>query len=180
MKKYILLAAFALVALASAHAQTEELDSMQAVIAAEQAKLDSIRLAQQSQLDSIAYAQQLAEQAYFDSIQEVEALAAAKRAYQDSIQAVIDYEYAQNRINVMADDVIQLDSLQFRPILVVDALGNYYATFSDKAVRFQTMTGRLNNERGQQVRITLNRGQHPKLAFSDIQTEIVVDPETIK
>ena len=179
MKKYILLAAFALVALASA-AQTEELDSMQAVIAAEQAKLDSIRLAQQSELDSIAYAQQLAEQAYFDSIQEVETLAAAKRAYQDSIQAVIDYEYAQNRIDVMADDVIQLDSLQFRPILVVDALGNYYATFADKAVRFQTMTGRLSNERGQQVRITMNRGQHPKLSFTDIQTEIVVDPATIK
>nr|WP_320022079.1 hypothetical protein [uncultured Draconibacterium sp.] len=171
MKKYILLAAFAFVAMATAQAQTaEELQN----------QLDSIQLTEQEAMmayqDSVQEAM-LAELAYQDSIIAEEEY---RRAVKDSILAVKNLEYAMEVLEVLADSKIPLDSLQYRPILLVDYEGNYYTTIGQNAIEFRHLSGYMTNSTGDQVQLTLNKGQAPEISFSNIRTNIYVSPTTIK
>lgn len=144
MKKYILLAVFALVALASA-AQTTEGDHLVTVLE--------------------------------DSIMQAEA---EQQAYKDSVTAALDYEYATQKITLMADEVVLVDTLKCRPVLVVDANNNFYATLGDYAVMFDQLQGRMWNRQREEVRLNLLKGKAPEISFRNVKTDVAIDPGTIK
>lgn len=138
MKKYILLAVFALVALASAQGQTTEQDSIQLAIDAEQ------------------------------------------QAYKDSVTAALDYQYATQKITLMADAVVSLDTLKYRPIVIADENNVFYATIGQYAVAFQQFQGRMWNKQREEVRLNLLKGLPPEISFRNVKTDVAVDPATIK
>lgn len=144
MKKYILLAVLALVALASA-AQTTEGDHLVTVLE--------------------------------DSILQVEA---ERQAYKDSITAALDYQYATQKITLMADAVVSLDTLKYRPIVIADENNVYYATIGQYAVAFQQLQGRMWNKQREEVRLNLLKGLPPEISFRNVKTDVAVDPATIK
>jgi hypothetical protein len=144
MKKYILLAVFALVALASA-AQTTEGDHLVTVLE--------------------------------DSIMQAEA---EQQAYNDSVMAALDYQYATQKITLMADDVVLLDTLKCRPVLVIDSNNNFYATLGKYAVMFERLQGRMWNRQNEEVRMNLIKGKAPEISFRNVKTDVAVDPSTIK
>nr|WP_321357169.1 hypothetical protein [uncultured Draconibacterium sp.] len=138
MKKVILLAVFAIVAMATAHAQTTEQDSIQLALEAEQ------------------------------------------QTYKDSVTAALDYQYATQKITLMADDVVLLDTLAFRPIVIADQNNVYYATIGQYAVAFQQFQGRMWNKQREEVRLNLVKGLPPEISFRNVRTDVAVDPSTIK
>jgi len=144
MKKYILLAVFALVALASA-AQTTEGDHLVTVLE--------------------------------DSIMQAEA---EQQAFNDSVMAALDYQYAMQKITLMADNVVLLDTLKCRPVLVIDSDNNFYATLGKYAVMFERLQGRMWNRQNEEVRMNLIRGKAPEISFRNVKTDVAVDPATIK
>lgn len=154
MKKYILLAGFAIVAMATAtQAQTTETNNLS------------------------TYLQDSTEQAAADSLAAIEA---AKQAYKDSLAAALDYQYATQKITLMADEVIMLDSLEYRPVLVVDANNNFYATLGKYAVMFERLQARMWNQQREEVRLNLLKGKAPEISFRNVKTDVAVDPGTIK
>ena len=144
MKKYILLAVFALVALASA-AQTTEGDHLVTVLE--------------------------------DSIMQAEA---EQQAFNDSVMAALDYQYAMQKITLMADNVVLLDTLKCRPVLVIDSDNNFYATLGKYAVMFERLQGRMWNRQNEEVRMNLIKGKAPEISFRNVKTDVAVDPSTIK
>jgi hypothetical protein len=144
MKKYILLAVFALVALASA-AQTTEGDHLVTVLE--------------------------------DSIMQAEA---EQQAFNDSVMAALDYQYAMQKITLMADNVVLLDTLKCRPVLVIDSDNNFYATLGNYAVMFERLQGRMWNRQNEEVRMNLIKGKSPEISFRNVKTDVAVDPSTIK
>ena len=144
MKKYILLAVFALVALASA-AQTTEGDHLVTVLE--------------------------------DSIMQAEA---EQQAFNDSVMAALDYQYATQKITLMADNVVLLDTLKCRPVLVIDSNNNFYATLGKYAVMFERLQGRMWNRQNEEVRMNLIKGKAPEISFRNVKTDVAVDPSTIK
>jgi hypothetical protein len=144
MKKYILLAVFALVALASA-AQTTEGDHLVTVLE--------------------------------DSIMQAEA---EQQAFNDSVMAALDYQYAMQKITLMADNVVLLDTLKCRPVLVIDSDNNFYATLGKYAVMFERLQGRMWNRQNEEVRMNLIKGKAPEISFRNVKTDVAVDPATIK
>ncbi|WP_319502580.1 hypothetical protein [uncultured Draconibacterium sp.] len=138
MKKNILLAVFALVAIAAAHAQTNEQDSIQLAAEAEQ------------------------------------------QAYKDSMAAALDYQYATQKITLMADAVVSLDTLKYRPIVIADDNNVFYATIGQYAVAFQQFQGRMWNKQREEVRLNLIKGLPPEISFRNVKTDVAVDPATIK
>lgn len=147
MKKYILLAVFALTVLAAANAQTT---------------INSDYQYEQQIIDSEA--QELAEQ----------------QAYKDSVTAVLDYQYATQKITLMADAVVSLDTLKYRPIVIADENNVFYATIGQYAVAFQQFQGRMWNKQREEVRLNLIKGMPPEISFRNVKTDVAVDPTTIK
>lgn len=119
--------------------------------------------AQTTELDSIQIAQ---DQARADSLAE--------------LQAALDYQYATQKITLMADEVVLLDTLKFRPVLVVDANNNFYATLGDYAVMFDQLQGRMWNKQREEVRLNLLKGKAPEISFRNVKTDVAIAPETIK
>ena len=144
MKKYILVAVFAFVALASA-AQTTEGDHLVTVLE--------------------------------DSIMQAEA---EQQAFNDSVMAALDYQYATQKITLMADNVVLLDTLKYRPVLVMDSNNNFYATLGKYAVMFERLQGRMWNRQNEEVRMNLIKGKAPEISFRNVKTDVAVDPSTIK
>jgi len=147
MKKYILLAVFAFVALAAAHAQTT---------------INSDYQYEQQIIDSEAQAE------------------AEQQAFNDSVMAALDYQYATQKITLMADGVALLDTLKCRPVLVIDSDNNFYATLGKYAVMFERLQGRMWNRQNEEVRMNLIKGKAPEISFRNVKTDVAVDPATIK
>ncbi|WP_372650999.1 hypothetical protein [Draconibacterium sp.] len=113
-----------------------------------------------------------------DSIQL--AIEAEQQAYKDSVTAALDYQYATQKITLMADNLVMLDTLKFRPIVIADQNNVYYATIGQYAVAFQQFQGRMWNKQREEVRLNLIKGLPPEIAFRDVKTDVAVDPSTVK
>lgn len=112
-----------------------------------------------------------------DSIMAVEE---AEKAHKDSIIAALNYQYATQKIMLMADEVVKLSDLRYRPILIIDSENNVYATLGEYAVRFSRLDGRMWNKSNEEVRLKLIDGLPPEISFREVKTSVKVDPNTIQ
>ena len=77
------------------------------------------------------------------------------------------------QLTQMADDIIEFDTINYRPILIADSVQNYYATMNEFALKFDRAMILMWNQDGERIRLWLRKTKLPEM---EIQTK----PKKIK
>ena len=67
------------------------------------------------------------------------------------------------QLTQMADDIIEFDTINYRPILIADSVQNYYATMNEFALKFDRAMILMWNQDGERIRLWLRKTKLPEI-----------------